>query len=120
MIRPLATAALLTAVFSSAASAQQQTWVAIASDGAGLWAAAVGMATRESAEALAIGQCGVYCKLKFTAVANCVAYAFSDTGRAEGFGAAPTQQPAAQQAWSECNANVPANSCTVRTAQCFQ
>ena len=120
MIRSLATAALLSTALVSTASAQGMTWVAVASDGAGLWGAAVGMATREAAEASAIGQCGTYCRLKFTAAANCVAYAFSDTGRAEGFGAAPTQQPASQQAWSECNANVPANSCTVRTAQCFQ
>ena len=118
--RFLAVALVLSIPLLSPASAQQQTWVAIASDGAGLWGAAVGMATREAAEASAIGQCGTYCRLKFTAVANCVAYAFSDTGRAEGFGAAPTQQPASQQAWAECNANVPANSCTVRTAQCFQ
>jgi hypothetical protein len=118
--RSVVAAALLSATLLSSASAQQQTWVAVASDGAGLWGAAVGMATREAAEASAIGQCGVYCRLKFTAMANCVAYAFSDTGRAEGFGAAPTQQPASQQAWAECNANVPANSCTVRTAQCFQ
>ena len=116
----LLSASLLSEGLLSTASAQQQTWVAVASDGAGLWGAAVGMETREAAEASAIGQCGVYCRLKFTALANCVAYAFSDTGRAEGFGAAPTQQPAAQQAWPECNANVPANSSTVRTAQCFQ
>ena len=112
-------AALFTAATFSAAFAQPQTWVAIASDGAGLWGAAVGMATRDAAEASAIGQCGVYCRLKFTAQAACVAYAFSDTGRAEGFAAGATRQPAEQQAWSECNANVPANSCTVRTAQCF-
>lgn len=118
--RSLAAALLLAMSLPATASAQEQTWVAVASDGAGLWGAAVGMATREAAEASAIGQCGIYCRLKFTAVANCVAYAFSDTGRAEGFGAAPTQQPASQQAWAECNANVPANSCTVRTAQCFQ
>ena len=120
MIRSLATAAVVTAALFSAASAQQQTWVAIASDGAGLYGAAVGMATREAAEASAIGQCGIYCRLKFTAEANCVAYAFSDTGRAEGFGAGPTLPPVERQAWAECNANVPANSCTVRTAQCFQ
>ncbi len=120
MIRSLASAVLLSAALASTASAQGGTWVAVATDGAGLWGAAVGMATREAAEASAIGQCGIYCRLKYTALANCVAYAFSDTGRAEGFGAAPTQQAAQQQAWSECNANVPANSCTVRTAQCFQ
>ena len=119
MIRSLVTATVLSVALFSAASAQQQTWVAIASDGAGLYGAAVGMATREAAEASAIGQCGVYCSLKFTAQASFVAYAFSGTGRAEGFGAGPTLPPVEQQAWSECNANVPANSCSVRTAQCF-
>ncbi len=120
MIRTLSATALLAAMLMSTASAQQPTWVAVASDGAGLYAAAVGMATREAAEASAIGQCGIYCRLKFTAQANCVAYAFSNTGRAEGFGAGPARQPVEQQAWAECNANVPADSCTIRTAQCFQ
>lgn len=119
MIRFLLAALLVSVAGLSGASAQQQTWVAVASDGAGLWGAAVGMETREAAEASAIGQCGMYCRLKFTAQAACVAYAFSDTGRAEGFGAGPTRQPVEQQAWAECNANVPANSCTVRTARCF-
>ena len=49
MMRSLATAALLSATLVSAASAQGETWVAVASDGAGLWGAAVGMATREAA-----------------------------------------------------------------------
>ena len=116
----LAIAAVLAAAFIPAASAQQETWVAVASDGAGLWGVAVGMTTREAAEVSAFDQCGVYCKLKFTAQARCVAYAFSDTGRAEGFSAGATLQQVGQPAWAECNANVPANSCTVRAARCFQ
>ncbi len=102
------------------ASAQPEPWVAVASDGAGLWGVAVGMATREAAEVSALGQCGDYCKLKFTAQARCVAYAFSDTGRAEGFSAGATRQQVEQPAWAECNANVPANSCSVRAARCFE
>lgn len=62
----------------------------------------------------------MYCKLKFTAEARCVAYAFSNTGRAEGFGAGETRQEVENAAWQECNANVPANSCTIRTARCFE
>ena len=103
-----------------AAPAQTPTWVAVASDGAGLWGVASGMATRPDAEQSAIEQCGIYCKLKFTAEARCVAYAFSETGRAEGFGAGPSKPDVEQQAWAECNANVPANSCTVRAARCFE
>jgi len=120
MRKRLAIAAVLAAAFIPAASAQQETWVAVASDGAGLWGVAVGMTTREAAEVSALDQCGVYCKLKFTAQARCVAYAFSDTGRAEGFSAGATLQQVEQPAWAECNANVPANSCIVRAARCFQ
>ena len=108
------------AAFTTAASAQQPTWVAIASDGAGLWGLAVGMADREAAEQTALGQCGIYCKLKFTSEARCAAYAFSPTGRAEGFSAGPTRPDVEQQAWAECNANVPANSCRVQAARCFE
>jgi hypothetical protein len=105
---------------STAASAQQQTWVAVASDGAGLWGVAVGMATRQAAETSAVGECGIYCKLKFTAQARCVAYAFSETGRAEGFSAGATLQQVEQPAWAQCNANVPADSCKLKTARCFE
>ena len=76
------------------------TWVAVASDGAGLWGIAVGMATRQAAETSALGECGMYCKLKFTAQARCVAYAFSETGRAEGFSAGASLQQVEQPAWA--------------------
>ena len=120
MMRRLALAALLCAAVVIPSAAQQQTWVAVASDGAGLWGIAVGMATRQAAEASAVGECSVYCKLKLTAQARCVAYAFSETGRAEGFGAGATRQEVEQSAWAECNANVPADSCKVKTARCFE
>ena len=55
----LSATALLALALLSTASAQEQTWVAVASDGAGLYGAAVGMATREAAEASAIGQCEI-------------------------------------------------------------
>jgi hypothetical protein len=89
MIRRFALSAALTVAFGPAAFAQQPTWVAIASDGAGLWGLAVGMADREAAEQ-------------------------------EGFGAGPTRPDVEQQAWAECNANVPANSCRVQSARCFE
>ena len=102
------------------ASAQQQTWVAVASDGAGLWGIGVGMETREGAEQMAMGECGVYCRIKFTSQARCVSYAFSPTGRAEGFAAGANREQVGQQAYAECNANVPANSCRIETARCFE
>ena len=120
MTRRLALAALLSAAVIIPSSAQQPTWVAVASDGAGLWGVAVGMATRQAAEASAASECGIYCKVKFTAQASCVAYAFSQTGRAEGFSAGATLQQVEQPAWAECNANVPADSCKVKTARCFE
>ena len=120
MIRRLLPAALLSVAFVVPSSAQEQPWVAVASDGAGLWGIAVGMATRQAAEQSALGECGVYCRLKFTAQARCVAYTFSETGRAEGFGAGASRQQVEQQAWAECNANVPANSCKIMTARCFE
>jgi hypothetical protein len=119
-IHRLAVAALLAAAFVPGVSAQQEPWVAVASDGAGLWGVAVGMTTREAAEVSALDQCGMYCKLKFTAQALCVAYAFSETGRAEGFSAGATQQQVERPAWAECNANVPSDSCRVLAARCFQ
>jgi hypothetical protein len=119
-MRRFALAAAVAVAFGSLASAQQQTWVAVASDGAGLWGISVGMASREAAEQSALGECGQYCRLKFTAQARCVAYAFSTTGRAEGFGAGPERPPVERQAWSECNANVPADSCKVLAARCFE
>jgi uncharacterized protein DUF4189 len=120
LMRRMVLAALLSAAVIIPSSAQQPTWVAVASDGAGLWGIAVGMATRQAAEAAAAGECGIYCKVKFTAQARCVAYAFSETGRAEGFGAGASLQQVEQPAWAECNANVPANSCKLKTARCFE
>lgn len=118
-MRRLAFAALFSAAVSLPAAAQEQPWVAVASDGAGLWGIAVGMATRQAAEASAVGECSMYCKVKFTAQARCVAYAFSETGRAEGFSAGATREQVEQPAWAQCNANVPANSCKVMAARCF-
>lgn len=120
MMRRLALGVVLAAAFINSSSAQQQTWVAVASDGAGLWGIGVGMATREAAEQSALGECGMYCRLKFTAQARCVAYAFSETGRAEGFGAGASRQQVEQPALAECNANVPANSCQLKMARCFE
>lgn len=120
MMRRLALAALLSAAVVIPSSAQQPTWVAVASDGAGLWGIAVGMATRQAAEQSALGECGMYCRLKFTAEARCVAYAFSETGRAEGFSAGASRQQVEQPALAECNASVPANSCQLKTARCFE
>jgi hypothetical protein len=120
MMRTWAFIMALVAALTTAASAQQPTWVAVASDGAGLWGIAVGMATRQAAESTAVGECGMYCRVKFTAQARCVAYAFSETGRAEGFGAGATRQQVEQPALAECSANVPANSCKLKTARCFE
>ena len=120
MMLRLALAAVLSAAFIPAVWAQEQTWVAVASDGAGLWGIGVGMVTREAAEQSALGECGMYCRLKLTAQARCAAYAFSSTGRAEGFSAGATRQQVEQQSWAECNANVPADSCKVLTARCFE
>ena len=119
-IRGLTIAAVVAAALLPAASAQQTPWVAVASDGAGLWGIGVGMATREAAEQAALGECGPYCRLKYTAQALCVAYAYSPTGRAEGFSAGATLPQVEQPAWAECNANVPANSCMLQAARCFQ
>ncbi len=115
-----AASAIAGLVLATTAVAQSQPWVAVASDGAGLWGIAVGMTTREAAEVSALNECGIYCKLKFTAQARCVAYAFSETGRAEGFSAGDSLQQVEQPAWQECNANVPANSCRIRAARCFE
>jgi hypothetical protein len=120
MMRRLALATFLSLAIVVPSSGQQQTWVSVASDGAGLWGIAVGMATRQAAETSALGECGMYCKVKFAAQARCVAYAFSETGRAEGFSAGASLQQVEQPAWAECNANVPADSCKLRTARCFE
>jgi hypothetical protein len=31
-----------------------------------------------------------------------------------------TREAAEQSAWNECNARVPSNSCTIRSARCFE
>jgi len=102
------------------AAQAQETWVSIADNGRGSFGLAVGMATREAAEITALGECGGNCAIKLSALARCGAFAYSDTGIASGYGVAATKQVAEQSAWSECNARVPANSCTVRSARCFE
>jgi len=117
-VRLLALGALLATTISSGARAQE-TWVAIADDGDRYFGYAVGMATRGAAEGAAIGSCGSGCAIKLTAIAPCVAYAHSDTGHASGYAAGVGLDAVRQLAWSDCNRRVPANSCTVRVAQCF-
>jgi hypothetical protein len=79
------------------------------------------MATREAAETSALAECGpLECRIRMAAPQRCIAYAHSDNGQASGYGAAPTRQAAEQSAWNECNARVPSNSCTIRSARCFE
>jgi hypothetical protein len=118
-LHTLLLAAILAPIFSSVARAQE-TWVAVADDGRSNFGYAVGMATREAAEITALGECGGGCALKLTAPARCVAYAHSDAGNASGYGAGPTLDAVRDQAWQQCNRRVPANSCTVRAARCFE
>jgi hypothetical protein len=122
-MRALALAAVLAAATVPPAWAPawaQETWVAVADDGSRYFGYAVGMATREAAEATAIAGCGSGCSVKLTGVARCVAYARSDTGDASGYAAGASLDAVRQTAWSDCNRRVPANSCTVRAAQCFE
>ncbi len=112
-------AAAFAPIFSIVAQAQE-TWVAVADDGGSNFGYAVGMATRESAEVTALGECGGGCALKLTAPARCVAYARSDAGNASGYGAGPTLDDVRDFAWQQCNRRVPSNSCTVRAAKCFE
>ena len=56
-------AAVLAAVAFGAVQAQQQTWVAVATDGRSNFGYAVGMATSEAAEITALGECGPGCRL---------------------------------------------------------
>ncbi len=60
------------------------------------------MADGARAASRSAGECGIYCKVKFTAQARCVAYAFSETGRAEGFSAGASLQQVEQPAGAEC------------------
>ncbi len=99
----------------------QEVWGAVATDNERLFGVAVGMATREAAETSALAECGpLECRIRMTAQQRCIAYAHSDNGQASGYGAAPTRQAAEQSAWNECNARVPSNSCTIRSARCFE
>jgi hypothetical protein len=118
-LRLLALAALSCAAYASTAGAQQ-TWVAVADDGRDAVGYAVGMGSREAAEITALGECGNGCSVKMTAMARCVAYARSDPGDASGYAAGVDLEAVRQMAWSDCNRRVPANSCRVRVAQCFQ
>jgi hypothetical protein len=117
--RLLALAAVLGMAHASAAAAQD-TWVAVADDGRDAFGYAVGMGTREAAEVTALSECGNSCSIKLTAMARCVAYARSDPGNASGYSAGADLDAVRQMAWSDCNRRVPANSCRVRVAQCFQ
>jgi uncharacterized protein DUF4189 len=122
-LHPLLLAAIFALIFSIAAHSvarAQETWVAVADDGGSNFGYAVGMATREAAEVTALGECGGGCALKLTSPARCVAYARSDTGNASGYSAGPTLDAVRDQAWQQCNRRVPANSCTVRAARCFE
>lgn len=118
-LRLLVLAALGCVAFAVTAAAQQ-TWVAVADDGRDAFGYAVGMGTREAAETTALGECGNACSIKLTAMARCVAYARSDPGDAAGYAAGVDIEAVRQMAWADCNRRVPANSCRVRVAQCFQ
>lgn len=113
-------AAAMAATALGAAQAQQQTWVAVATDGGRNFGYAVGTATREAAEATALGECGVGCRMVLLGTARCVAYARSGPGNAFGAGSGATRDEASDIAWNECNRRVPADSCSIRAAQCFE
>ena len=118
-LRRFALAAILAIAIVPAVQAQE-TWVAVATDGGSNFGYAVGMATREAAEITSLGECGGGCAIRLTALARCVAYARSDAGNASGYGAGASLPAVRQSAWDDCNRRVPANSCTVRAAQCFE
>ena len=120
MIHRFAIAAVLAVAFVPAASAQQAPWVAVASDGAGLWGVAVGMATREAAEQTSLGECVGDCAIRLAALARCVAYARSDPGNASGYAAGATLEAVRQAAWEDCNRRVPSNSCVILASRCFE
>lgn len=107
-------------IATGAAQAQQQTWVAVATDGRSNFGYAVGMGTSEAAEMTALGECGTGCRLVLMGVARCVAYARSGPGNAFGAGSGATRDEASNKAWNECNQRVPADSCSIRAAQCFE
>ena len=113
---------LLATLLATSATAQaQQVWGAVVTDNERLFGVSVGMATREAAETSALAECGpLECRIRMAAPQRCIAYAHSDNGQASGYGAAPSKQDAEQSAWNECNARVPSNSCTIRSARCFE
>lgn len=117
---------LLATLLASCATAQaqaqaQEVWGAVATDNERLFGVSVGMATREAAETSALAECGpLECRIRMAAPQRCIAYAHSDNGQASGYGAAPSTQEAERSAWNECNARVPSNSCTIRSARCFE
>lgn len=115
-------ATLLATTAATVATAQaQQVWGAVATDNERLFGVSTGMATREAAETSALAECGpLECRIRMAAPQRCIAYAHSDNGQASGYGAASTKQAAEQSAWNECNARVPSNSCTIRSARCFE
>ena len=120
---PLARVRVITALATitiGSAAAQQQAWVAVATDGGRNFGYAVGMATSEAAEIAALSECGPGCRLILMAVARCVAYARSGPGNAFGAGSGATRDEASEKAWNECNQRVPADSCSIRVAQCFE
>lgn len=115
------TGLLMMALAGVATAQAQEVWGAVATDNERLFGVSAGMATREAAETSALAECGpLECKVRMTAQQRCIAYAHSDNGQASGYGAAPTRQAAEQAAWNECNARVPSNSCTIRSARCFE
>jgi hypothetical protein len=120
MIRKLTI--LLAILFATTATAQaQEVWGAVATDNERLFGVSAGMATREAAETSALAECGpLACRIRMSAKERCIAYAHSDNGQASGYGGAPTRQDAERAAWNECNARVPSNSCTIRSARCFE
>ena len=113
---------LLVTLLTTTATAQaQEVWGAVATDNERLFGVSVGMATREAAEISARAECGggPTCAIRLAAPARCVSYAHSGNGEASGYGAGPTKDAAEQSAWSECNARVVADSCTIRSGRCF-
>lgn len=113
--------ATLLATTAAAPAQAQEVWGAVATDNERLFGVSTGMASREAAETSALAECGpLACTTRMAAPQRCIAYAHSDNGQASGYGAAPSRNEAEQSAWNECNARVPSNSCTIRSARCFE
>lgn len=112
---------LATCLLALAAHAQSTIWVAVADDGRSSFGVAAGMATREAAEISAVGECGgPPCRVKFAALARCVAYAHSRNAEASGYGAGSMRSEAEQAAMMECNSRAPSASCALKSARCFE